>query len=41
MAASRPGRSCMTVPVFVDTNVIVYRFDTTDLRKQSRAALRR
>ena len=28
----------MTAPVFVDTNVIVYRFDTTDPRKQSRAA---
>ena len=27
----------MTAPVFVDTNVIVYRFDTTDPRKQSRA----
>ena len=26
----------MTVPVFVDTNVIVYRFDTRDPRKQSR-----
>ena len=28
----------MTEPVFVDTNVIVYRFDTRDPRKQSRAA---
>ena len=28
----------MIVPVFVDTNVIVYRFDTTDPRKQLRAA---
>ena len=27
----------MTAPVFVDTNVIVYRFDTRDPRKQSRA----
>ena len=36
-AAGRPGRSSMTAPVFVDTNVIVYRFDTTDPRKQSRA----
>ena len=27
----------MIGPVFVDTNVIVYRFDTTDPRKQSRA----
>ena len=27
----------MTAPVFVDTNVIVYRFDTTDPRNQSRA----
>ena len=27
----------MTEPVFVDTNVIVYRFDTKDPRKQSRA----
>ena len=27
----------MTAPVFVDTNVIVYRFDTTDPRKQPRA----
>ena len=27
----------MTAPVFVDANVIVYRFDTTDPRKQSRA----
>ena len=28
----------MTAPVFVDTNVIVYRFDTADPRKQPRAA---
>ena len=27
----------MTGPVFVDTNVIVYRFDTRDPLKQSRA----
>ena len=27
----------MIGPVFVDTNVIVYRFSTTDPRKQSRA----
>ena len=27
----------MIAPVFVDTNVIVYRFDTTDPRKQSHA----
>ena len=27
----------MTAPVFVDTNVIVHRFDTRDPRKQSRA----
>ena len=27
----------MIGPVFVDTNVIVYRFNTTDPRKQSRA----
>ena len=27
----------MTAPVLADTNVIVYRFDTADLRKQSRA----
>ena len=27
----------MTGPVFVDTNVIVYRFDTSDPLKQSRA----
>ena len=27
----------MTAPVFVDTNVIVYRFDTRDPRKHSRA----
>ena len=27
----------MTAPVFVDTNVIVYRFDTWDPGKQSRA----
>ena len=27
----------MTAPVFVDTNVIVYRYDATDPRKRSRA----
>lgn len=27
----------MTAPVFVDTNVFVYRFDTTDVEKQLRA----
>ena len=35
--ASRRGKSCMTGPVFVDTNVIVYRYDTKDPKKQVRA----
>ena len=37
MAASRPGTSCMIGPVFVDTNVLVYRHDASDPLKQSRA----
>ena len=37
MAASRPGRNCTTGPVFVDANVIVYRHDVRDPRKQARA----
>ena len=28
----------MTAPIFADTNLIVYRFDTPDPRKRSRAA---
>ena len=31
----------MTGPVFVDTNVIVYRYDTKDPKKQVRAACRK
>jgi predicted nucleic acid-binding protein len=29
----------MTAPVFVDTNVLVYRFDTTEVDKQQRSRL--
>ena len=36
-AARPPARSCMTAPVFVDTDVLVYRHDSTDPVKQARA----
>ena len=29
----------MTAPIFVDTNVLIYAFDTADLKKQQAAAL--
>ncbi len=38
MAASPPGTSYMTGPVFVDTNVFVYQSDASDSEKQARAA---
>ena len=28
----------MTAPIFVDTNVLIYAFDTADLKKQQAAA---
>ncbi len=37
MAAGRLATNCMTALVFVDTNILVYRQDSSDLAKQSRA----
>lgn len=37
MAASPPGTSYMTEPVFVDTNVFVCQSDASDSEKQARA----
>ena len=37
MAASPPGTSYMSGPVFVDTNVFVYQSDASDSEKQARA----
>ena len=37
MAAIRRASSCKTGPAFVDTNVLVYRHDTSDVAKQKLA----
>ena len=37
MAANRRASSCKTGPAFVDTNVLVYRHDTSDVAKQTLA----
>src|SRR5271166_5132860 len=39
MAATFPARRSMTAPIFVDTNVFIYAFDTADPKKQQAAAL--
>jgi hypothetical protein len=37
MAPTIAGRTCMTGPVFVDTNVLVYDRERRDLPKHERA----
>jgi predicted nucleic acid-binding protein len=39
MAGTSPARKFMTAPVFVDTNVLIYAVDESNLRKQEAAKL--